>query len=314
MRSYEAAPNCELLLRRDDRPGANFQLVRTVAECASRYSDGAVVRPMGAGHRWTRRLAIAGLLLGRLGLKRITDLSRVIVRTPSGGPHIYFTCGSTEAPRSRASDIARGLDTRGIGGGIIAPGNVLPDGRRYKLKNAADPGEWDGAGCMIALHEAASAPRELLYLAMFNNRERRLISLKPALFQSISNADSHEWVRIVQQWRDAEAASIADRFDPSEDADGYRAQACSDLRGAATEFAALTDGRRTSLFRIACKVAKYVHHGVLSEPDFRAAFMDAARANGALGEAWTGLGGQRAAECHRKIALRQTATARTHIS
>jgi hypothetical protein len=84
-------------------------------------------------------------LLARLGLERIADLSRVIVRTPSGGPHIYLALGAGETPRTRSSDIASCLDTRGLGGSIIAPGNVLPDGRCYALVDGAELRELEGA-------------------------------------------------------------------------------------------------------------------------------------------------------------------------
>ena len=84
-------------------------------------------------------------LLVKLGIERPADLSRVVVRTPSGGLHFYFTLRSGETPKSRASDIAEGLDTRGIGGGIIAPGNRLPDGRSYELVDAADMSDFGGA-------------------------------------------------------------------------------------------------------------------------------------------------------------------------
>ena len=83
-------------------------------------------------------------LLAKLGIEQPADLSRVVVRTPSGGLHFYFTLRAGETPRSRASDIALGLDTRGIGGGIIAPGNRLPDGRSYELIDAADLPDFGG--------------------------------------------------------------------------------------------------------------------------------------------------------------------------
>jgi hypothetical protein len=77
-------------------------------------------------------------LLARLGLEHVADLSRVVVRTPSGGLHLYFRLGAGEAPRTRSSDIAPGLDTRAIGGSIMAPGNVLPDGSRHELIDGVD--------------------------------------------------------------------------------------------------------------------------------------------------------------------------------
>jgi hypothetical protein len=76
-------------------------------------------------------------LLAKLGVETIGDLTPVICRTPSGGLHLYFRFEEGTTPRTRASDIAAGLDTRAIGGSIIVPGNTLPDGRRYELIDPA---------------------------------------------------------------------------------------------------------------------------------------------------------------------------------
>ena len=219
-------------------------------------------------------------LLAKLGLEQIADLSNVIVRTPSGGVHIDFKLRPGEAPRCRAGDIGLGLDTRAIGGGIIAPGNVLPDGRSYQFIDSVDltDAEFD----VTRLHDAPAAPRGLLYLATFKGRDRRLISENPALREQVRTTEPSAWSGIISNWYAAEAAEILARAPTCVDADGYRAQALSDLASAAAEFAVLGDGRRTGLFQIACKVTKYVHHGYLTEQELRSAFMDAARANGAL--------------------------------
>ena len=71
-------------------------------------------------------------LMQRFGVELLGDLSPLITTTPGRGLHIYFKLRPGETPRSRAGDIGLGLDTRGEGGYIIAPGNVLPDGRRYQ--------------------------------------------------------------------------------------------------------------------------------------------------------------------------------------
>lgn len=142
---------------------------------------------------------------------------------------------------------------------------------------------------MITLHDAPPAPRGLLYLATFNSRERALIGENQALRDMIREAEPQKWVDILDRWREAEASKILDRVGPCTDATGYRAQALNDLQRAASHFAALTDGRRTGLYIAACRIAKYAHHGYLSEQDVCAAFVDAARANGALGkhgQAW----------------------------
>ena len=142
---------------------------------------------------------------------------------------------------------------------------------------------------MIVLHDAPRAPRGLLYLATFNGKERALISENQALQDMVRDAAPHEWTDIVRRWREAEASKIRDRVGPSTNATDYRAQALNDLQRAVHTFAALTDGRRTGLYVAACRVTKYAHHGYLSEQEVCAAFVDAARANGALrkyGQAW----------------------------
>jgi hypothetical protein len=86
-------------------------------------------------------------LLAELGLETPFDLTPIICRTPSGGLHLYFRLRPGERPRTRAGDIAPGLDTRGVkadgaaAGYVIAPGCVLPDGRRYELIGPASLAE-----------------------------------------------------------------------------------------------------------------------------------------------------------------------------
>ena len=142
---------------------------------------------------------------------------------------------------------------------------------------------------MITLHDAPPVPRGLLYLATFNGKERALISENQALQDMVRDATPLEWTDILHRWREAEAAKISSRAGPDTDATGYRSQALNDLQRAASTFAALTDGRRTGLYLAACRVTKYAHHGYLSGQEVCAAFIEAARANGALGkhgQAW----------------------------
>ena len=133
-------------------------------------------------------------------------------------------------------------------------------------------------------------PRRLLYLMTFNARERDLIAGTPALLTQIKDAAATEWHDLLQQWRDNEAAKIAARTVASvDDDDGMRRQALHDLQTVVTEFATLKDGRRQRLFSLACRVARYVVHDVISEGEFIAAFKGAASANGAMtkhGASW----------------------------
>jgi hypothetical protein len=80
--------------------------------------------------------------------RRIDLSSAFVVDTPSGGQHWYWR---TDTPygNSRGS-LPAGIDVRGIGGYVIAPGSVLPDGRSYKLVQ----GSWDA---IPALPDALAA-------------------------------------------------------------------------------------------------------------------------------------------------------------
>jgi hypothetical protein len=55
----------------------------------------------------------------------------VAVETPNGGQHIYFCQPDGEALGNSTGTLPAGIDVRGNGGYVIAPGAVLPDGRCY---------------------------------------------------------------------------------------------------------------------------------------------------------------------------------------
>jgi hypothetical protein len=66
------------------------------------------------------------------------DLSGTLtVRTPSGGQHVYFR--SDDAFMTCTQSPVAGCDTRAVGGYVIGPGAVLPDGRSYQIVS----GSWD---------------------------------------------------------------------------------------------------------------------------------------------------------------------------
>jgi hypothetical protein len=62
---------------------------------------------------------------------QVTDAP--IVDTPSQGLHLYFACPVGVEVRNSAGKLAPGVDVRGAGGYVIAPGSTLPDGRQYEL-------------------------------------------------------------------------------------------------------------------------------------------------------------------------------------
>ncbi len=72
--------------------------------------------------------------------RELTARCRLIVRTPRGGFHLYWRRSPGIAIRNAAGDIGKGIDTRGHDadgnptGYIVAPGCMLPDGRRYQIE------------------------------------------------------------------------------------------------------------------------------------------------------------------------------------
>lgn len=200
----------------------------------------------------------------------ISDLTSCIASTPSGGLHFYFKMRTGEHPRTRASDIATCLDTRGEGGYIIAPGNRLPDGRAYR---------WIGHGHDLA--DALEAPRRLIFLATFNVRERSEIETIPSLRSAMENAEPAAWTEILERHRRQKAQRILSKS-PHAEPNAMRRQALHDLYEATREYASRQDGRRNGLFSVTCKLACYVVNSVLSESELRSALRQAAAANGAL--------------------------------
>jgi hypothetical protein len=134
---------------------------------------------------------------------------------------------------------------------------------------------------MIPIFDAPPAPRGLLFLATFSKRERAEITNSPDLLAAIRAGSPAEWPGIMRQHREVRR-SAAQTCVATMDEDGQRQQALHDLQAAADALAALTDNRRGQLFGVACRLAKYVSHRVLSEAETFAALLEAAAANGSL--------------------------------
>jgi hypothetical protein len=222
------------------------------------------------------RDSLAKLVL-QLGLHDVGDLSPILVKTPSGGLHVYFMLRLSERPRNRAGDIGAGLDTRGVtaegrpAGYVIAPGSVLPDGRSYDL---IVPNSVAVPSYAATLRGAPSAPRELLYLATFSRAQRQHIAANTALQSAIGAAPPSDWQNVYDVHERQRHSLIAPAS--TADASGLRQQGLHDLETEVQRLAQLNDGRRQAIFNAACRLAKYVAHQVLT----------AAEVHDALGSAW----------------------------
>ena len=143
---------------------------------------------------------------------------------------------------------------------------------------------------MIPLFDAPPAPRGLLFLATFSTRERAEIATSPRLKAVLRDGSPAEWPDIMREhWEARLAAGRMRVATPALDEKGLRQQALHDLQSASNTLARLTDNRRGQLFGVACRLAKYVAHHVLSEKETSAALREAAAANGSLtryGQHW----------------------------
>lgn len=70
--------------------------------------------------------------------------------TPNNGVHLYFRARDAEPPSNSRGGLPDGIDVRGNGGYVIAPGSVLPDGRSWQHQ--------DGAPTLIECLRAACLP------------------------------------------------------------------------------------------------------------------------------------------------------------
>ena len=267
---FQKAADRRQLQKRHDRCCAHQNLVEALALRARRHAHRRRHGIVGARYRRGGRGWFQTFLAGE-GLETEDDLTDVWAITPSGGRHYYFEFEHGTCPKTRAGDIAPNVDSRELGGSIIIPGNRRRDGRSYI---------WGGRG---RHHDVRPMPRKLLYLKTFNANERRLIMDTPKLKEAMKWANPAEWISELEAWRHAEQERISAKLrNQAPDGEGMRRQATNDLAEAAAEVAGLEDGRRTKLFSTVCAVGKYVAHGVLTESEFRCAFMDAAGANGSL--------------------------------
>ena len=89
-------------------------------------------------------------------------------RTPSGGQHIYFRLPPGVKIANRAGEFADGVDVRNTGGFVVAEGSIRGDGKAYEQIK----------GCPSHF---ADAPPWVLFLAIFNKRQRERLAQRNIL-------------------------------------------------------------------------------------------------------------------------------------
>src|SRR5262249_62030602 len=58
-----------------------------------------------------------------------------MTKTANGGAHLFFKQPEGEPLGNGRGELPDGIDVRGVGGFVIAPGAVLPDGKRWRSVN-----------------------------------------------------------------------------------------------------------------------------------------------------------------------------------
>jgi Bifunctional DNA primase/polymerase, N-terminal/AAA domain len=163
-------------------------------------------------------------------------------RTPRGGSHLFFAWH--DGVRNSASQIAPGVDVRGLGGYCVLPPSTMADGKRYQCLGDVCP-------------DLPAAPQWLIDLLTANN------NAAPSVDPQLAN-----FAR----------AAAGQRSNGGGNGKGYGATALDDE---CAKVANAPKGQRNhALNRAAFNLGQLVGGNVLAESDVRAQLLDAASACG----------------------------------
>src|SRR5262245_13215284 len=187
-------------------------------------------------------VALPAIVMGRAGLvvidcdrhpggsdgiqafKRLVDANGIepsivpMTRTARGGIHLFFKQPKGEPLGNGRGELPDGIDVRGVGGFVIAPGAVLPDGKQWQSVN--------GRPLLADAFKAGTIPELPPWLAGIIRPNR-----KPN-----SEASLDEYARTA--FSNAVAATDGSRGE---------AYAAAALQGAAAELSAAPNGKRNEM-------------------------------------------------------------------
>lgn len=160
--------------------------------------------------------------------------------TANGGTHIFFA--HHPGVRNRAA-IGSGVDTRGDGGYILAPGSVMADGRRYEWIDHQGPD----------MPDFAEAPAWLLELVLPKTPEPVTTTKREYTYQPETNTGAERY------------ASRAFEMEMDKLSGAPKGQ------------------RGQQLFASACSIGELVAAGLISRSEAESGLFDAAVSNGLVG-------------------------------
>lgn len=145
---------------------------------------------------------------------------------------------------------------------------------------------------MSPFDKASPAPRGVLYLATFNATERAVIAASPELRDAIRSSSPAEWPAIIDEHQAAQRAALRRTAPPNcdlpsapEHARQYRyASAILSRELPALASMPPASGRNHAVFKLACRVGRWVHAGVVPRAEFERAVLDACERNGLVRE------------------------------
>jgi len=170
-----------------------------------------------------------------------------ITKTANGGAHLFFKQPKGEPLGNGRGKLPDGIDVRGVGGFVIAPGAVAPDGKRWQSVN--------GRPLLADAFKAETIPELPQWLADIIRRNRR------------SNGGT----------LDGDARGFADSRG--------QAYAAAALQGAAAELSTAPTGKRNeTLNAVAFRMGRMVARGWIDEKTVADALLGACDANRYLRE------------------------------
>src|SRR5262245_35448751 len=174
-----------------------------------------------------------------------------MTKTAGGGAPLFFKQPNGEALGNGRGELPAGIDVRGVGGYVIAPGAVLPDGRQWTSANGRAP--------------------------------------LPAAFKSCTIPELPQWLKDIIRPNQQPNKDGIDRCArrASQAADGSRGQAyaATALDGVVAELGAAPNGKRNeTLNAVAFRMGRMTARGWIDEQTVTYALLGACDANKYLRE------------------------------
>jgi putative DNA primase/helicase len=213
----------------------------------------------------------------------LEELSSARFYSPSDGINVMFRRRPDEHPISTASLIAPGIDTRGLlikgdtaSGQFILPGSRRSDGKGWRWCEVSE--DFDP-------RHASFAPDAVIRAASLSKHARDLMAASPELAAALADAPLVDIPRLLAEHEAThrrQKSTVPAPGATSAEGKRRRAYALAGIAGDAATLSAMApdSGRDAMAHARACRWAKYVGAGLISEAELVEPLLQACRANG----------------------------------